>query len=95
MSSRMRAVCSTTRATGSDENEEIVGGGRTSSMESSVVSSAEALSWLFLRGTSQGGKLATGEIGASLKTFRPRFDNFLIDFDKIGDRVKEEEVECS
>lgn len=64
---------------------------------SSVVRSVdEAVSWLF---TSQdgvgGGRFVIGDIGASLKTFRPRSDKFLIDFDKIGDRVKEEEVECS
>lgn len=77
ISSSILAVCSTTRATGSDENEEIVeGAARRSSAEISVVDAPSTefeifdVSTLDPSGTSHGvGKLVIGEIGASLMNF--------------------------
>lgn len=92
----MRAVCSTTSATGSDENEEIVGGGSgSSSVVNSAVVSLNVLVVVVLETSHVGGKFVRGEIGASLKKilFARFFDKLLIDFDKFGgDRVKEEEI---
>lgn len=66
MSSRIRAVCSTTRATGSDEKEE-TDGGCSMTLSSSDVCGAS------------GGKFVIGDIGASLKIVDKHFA-FLLDY---------------
>ena len=66
ISSRIFAVCSTTNATGNDENVDI-DGWTSSTIESSASTAAVVVVWDDC--ASGGGKFVIGDIGASLMNF--------------------------
>jgi hypothetical protein len=68
ISSRIFAVCSTTNATGNDENDDI-DGWTSSTIESSVSTAAVVVVVVWDVDASGGGKFVIGDIGASLMNF--------------------------